>query len=137
MKNYTFNYSAALATQDLLLKALLERKAKSQNSAPKSEHQQDLPTLELNHGHRSEPINITVNGTVSGKSVTVFARPIANPITLRGVGAPRLIGRGKLKNGSYSFDWSKPEFADYFYVYAVEMQQDRKLRRGDGVLVKA
>lgn len=137
MKKYTFNYSAALATQDLLLKALLERKAKSYSSVPESELEQTFPTLQFNQSRGGEPIQITVNGTETGKSVTVFARPVANPITLKGVGAPRLIGRGKLKNGSYSFDWSKPQFADYFYIYAVEMQKDRKLRRGDGILVKA
>lgn len=77
-----------------------------------------------------------VSATSGGKAVTVFARQVGNPITLKDVGAPRLIARGKIRDGVFDFVWSKPEDTPFAYVYAIEMNRERKLKRSAGVMLK-
>ncbi len=77
-----------------------------------------------------------VSATSGGKAITVFARSVGNPITLKDVGAPRLIARGKVRDGVFTFDWSQPSGMDYVYLYAIEMSTERTLRRSQGVMLK-
>jgi hypothetical protein len=97
----------------------------------------ELPKLELVSVDKLEGLaNFRVSATSGGKAITVFARPVGNPITLKDVGAPRLIARGKVRDGVFTFTWRQPRDMDYVYLYAIEMSTERTLRRSQGVMLK-
>lgn len=97
----------------------------------------ELPKLELVAIDKNEgTANFRVSATSGGKAITVFARAVGNPITLKDVGAPRLIARGKVREGVFSFSWRHPQDMAYVYLYAIEMSTERTLRRSQGVMFK-
>lgn len=97
----------------------------------------ELPKLELISVDKLDGLtNFRVSATSGGKAITVFARSVGNPITLKDVGAPRLIARGKVRDGVFIFSWRHPLDMDYVYLYAIEMSTERSLRRSQGLMLK-
>jgi len=99
----------------------------------------ELPRLELVSVDKLDGLaNFKVSATSGGKAITVFARSVGNPVTLKDVGAPRLVARGKVRDGVFTSSWRQPAKLDYAYVYlyAIEMSTERSLRRSQGIMFK-